>query len=97
MQPRLSWEYLMRIVPILRLNPVLCHDLDKHALEVDRHSALQLVGAHPQNLEPLLQVDRRVVVLVQYRETVVPKSERPCQSSTIPAQRRPCVGVTYCA
>jgi hypothetical protein len=51
---RLRRQDLMRVVPVLHPDAVLCHDLDEHALEVDGHPPLQLVCAHFKDSEALL-------------------------------------------
>jgi hypothetical protein len=53
---------ILRIVNILYA--VLGNDLEVNALEVDRQTALELLCAHAHNLQTLLVVDVRVVVLV---------------------------------
>lgn len=54
--------YIVLILHIL--NPVLRYDLDQHALEVDRETSLELLCAHPQDLQTLLVVHVWVMVLV---------------------------------
>ena len=52
-------------------DPLLRNNLDQHPLKINRQSPLQLIRAHPQNLDSLLVVDVRVVVLVEDGEAVV--------------------------
>lgn len=58
------------------MDPVLLHNLDRHALEIDGQTSLQLIRAHAQYLHALLEVDVGVVVLIQDRETVVSSHAR---------------------
>src|SRR4051812_22315229 len=58
------------------LDAVFCNDFDEDALEVDRETPLELLCAHSHDLETLFVVDVRVVVLVEQRETVVPRRYR---------------------
>jgi hypothetical protein len=60
----LGWKHLVRIVPVVHLDSVFCHDLDIHALEVNGHSPFQLICAQFEDCETLLEVDRGVMVLV---------------------------------
>jgi hypothetical protein len=53
---------ILRIVNILYA--VLGNNLEVNALEVDRQTALELLCAHAHDLQTLLVVDVRVVVLV---------------------------------
>lgn len=59
------------VVKLYVNHAVLGDRLDRHAFEVDRHPALQLVGAHVEELDALSQSDVRVVVLVEDGEAVV--------------------------
>lgn len=65
-------RYLDIIFVIYVLYAVLGDDLDEDALEVDRKTSLKLLCTHTHDLETLLVVDIRVVVLVEQREAVVP-------------------------
>jgi hypothetical protein len=53
---------ILRIINILYA--VLGNDLEVNTLEVDRQTALELLCAHAHDLQTLLVVDVRVVVLV---------------------------------
>jgi hypothetical protein len=50
---------------------VLRNNLYQHPFKINRQSSLQLICAHPQNLDSLLEIDIRVVVLVEDGEAVV--------------------------
>ena len=53
------------IVVFLFSDSILCDNLDKHSLEIDRQPSLQLIGAHSQDLQPLLKFNIRVVMFVE--------------------------------
>lgn len=59
------------IVPGQFFDAVLGDDLDEHALEVNGHPSLQLVGAESQDLESPFQVHVGLVMLVEDGQTVV--------------------------
>ena len=66
-----STEYLLRGVVLDILHAILLDYFDGHALEVDGQAALQLVGAHAEDLHALVEADVGVVVLVEDGEAVV--------------------------
>lgn len=62
------------------LYAVLVDLFDDHALEIDRHSSLQFIRAHSQNLHALIERYIGVMMLVQYRKAVVSFHDQ-CQSA----------------
>jgi hypothetical protein len=62
----------MRVIPVLRFDAVFRHDLHVHAFEINGHPPLQLICAHLQDREALLEIDGGMVVLVEDGEAVVP-------------------------
>lgn len=61
---RLCGKNLLVVNVLVVPDAVLRYDLDEDALEVDGEAALELVGAHAEDLEATLEVDVWVVVLV---------------------------------
>lgn len=64
-------KHLLRGVVLDFLHTVLLDHLDGHAFEVNGQAALQLVGAHAQDLHALIEADVWMVVLVEDGEAVV--------------------------
>jgi len=66
-----SEDFIGVRVVLLLPDTILGDDLDQHTLEIHRQTSPQLVGAHSQNLHALVEINVRVVVLVEDTEAVV--------------------------
>jgi hypothetical protein len=76
-------------------DPVLCYNLDQHTFEVNRHSPLQLVRAHGQDLHALHERNIGMVMFVEDGKAVVPRRRASVSyilthrlASTITMERR---------
>jgi len=63
------------ILQVDRNNTIFRHGLDLHALEIDGQPPLQLVRAHTQDLDALVESDIRVVMLVEDGKAVVSRAD----------------------